>query len=176
MKDQVYIAKIGKTVGLKGQLKLHTDTDFPEQFSKNCSFVTNKKITLTIDTFNSTSKTVKFKELNTIEEAQRVINQQLFTTREDTKQNCILNDNQFFWFDLVGCKIIENGLYLGDITEVQRFPQCDYFEIQTSKNLVETENLSKVFLLPYNDNYIINVDIQNKEINVKDAMAILEAS
>lgn len=176
MKDQVYIAKIGKTVGLKGQLKLHTDTDFPEQFSKNCSFVTNKKITLTIDTFNSTSKTVKFKELNTIEEAQRVINQQLFTTLEDTKQNCILNDNQFFWFDLVGCKIIENGLYLGDITEVQRFPQCDYFEIQTSKNLVENKNLSKVFLLPYNDNYIINVDIQNKEINVKDAMDILEAS
>ena len=32
--DKIYIAKLGKTVGLKGQQKLHIDSDFPEQFKK----------------------------------------------------------------------------------------------------------------------------------------------
>lgn len=34
MKDKIYVAKLGKTVGLKGDLKLFIDSDFPEQFKK----------------------------------------------------------------------------------------------------------------------------------------------
>ena len=176
MQDTIYIAKIGKTVGLKGQLKLHIDSDFPEQFSKNSQFITNKKNRLTIESFNSTSKVVKFKDIDSIEDAQKIINQQLFSTLEDTKSNCKLKENQYFWFDLVDCEIVEDDIVIGKIIEVQRYPQSDYFEIKTSKSLVENEDKAKVFLLPYIEQYIKKVDIENKTILVQGAIDILDAS
>ena len=32
------VAKIGKTIGLKGALKLHDKSDFPKQFKKGANF------------------------------------------------------------------------------------------------------------------------------------------
>ena len=173
----IYIAKIGKTVGLKGQLKLHIDTDFPEQFKKNSIFITHKKQSLTIESFNYTSKVVKFVEINSIEDAQKYINSQLLTSKKETVKNCILKEKQFFWFDLMGCTITENSTVLGTIKDIHRYPIDDYFEITTNQDLLkENDKLAKTFLLPYNDTYIKNVDIFNKEIIVLSAKDILEAS
>lgn len=176
LESQVYIAKIGKTVGLKGQLKLHIDSDFPEQFTQNSKFITNKKKSLEIDTFNATSKVVKFKGIDTIEDATRLINQQIFTTIESTKDNCTLKDDQYFWFDLEGCVIVENDITLGKITEIQRFPSSDYFHIKTTDTLVKEQSLADGFLLPYLPQYIVSVDIDTKIIVTKGAFEILEAS
>jgi len=175
--DNVYVAKIGKTVGLKGQLKLNIDTDFPEQFKKNAIFTTNKKQELTIESINLTSKTVKFFEINSIEEAQRYINTQLLTTQEDTIKNCKLEKKQFFWFDIEQCNIYEDGKFLGKIKEIHRYPIDDYLEIETSAELFEqNKEYSKSFMIPYNDHYIQEVNIKDKIINVTNAMEILEAS
>jgi 16S rRNA processing protein RimM len=167
MNNEVYIAKIGKTVGLKGQLKLHIDSDFPEQFSKNSTFKTNKKTNLIIESFNKNNNVVKFVGFDSIEDATKLINQQLFSTLEDTKNNCKLNANQYFWFDLVDCEIKEKDEVLGKIIEIHRYPLSDYFEIKS---------IDKTFLLPYTPAYILDVDINNKIINVKGAIDILEAS
>ena len=149
--DNVYVAKIGKTVGLKGQLKLNIDTDFPEQFKKNATFITNKKQELKIESINLTSKTVKFFEINSIEEAQRYINTQLLTTQEDTIKNCKLEKKQFFWFDIEQCNIYEEGKFLGKIKEIHRYPIDDYLEIETSAELFEqNKEYSKSFMIPYN--------------------------
>ena len=174
--DKVYVAKIGKTVGLKGQLKLHIDSDFPEQFSKNSQFETNKNINLTIEIFNKKNNVVKFMNFDTIEGVQKLINQQLFTTLENTKKNCNLKSNQYFWFDLEGCKIIENDKTIGKIIEIHRYPISDYFEIETNESLVKEQALANSFLLPYLEQYIIDVNIENKTIVVKGAFDILKAS
>ena len=71
MHSEVYVAKIGKTVGLKGQLKLHIDSDFPEQFKKNLILYTDKNQKLVIESYNATSKAVKFIGIDTIEAAKK---------------------------------------------------------------------------------------------------------
>ena len=174
--DKIYIAKLGKTVGLKGLLKLHIDSDFPEQFQKDNSFTTQKNQTLTIESVNLTNKSIKFKGIDSIEEARKYINSQLFTTLEQTKQNCNLDEKQYFWFDLENCKIYENEEYLGEIIDIHRYPSDDYFEIKTSEEFLNEDFKVKTFLLPYNDNYILNVDIQNKKITTQNAKDILENS
>jgi 16S rRNA processing protein RimM len=176
MQDNVYVAKIGKAVGLQGQLKLHIDSDFPEQFVKNSTFITNKNTTLIIESFNKKSGVVKFVGFDRVDDAKKLINQQLFSTLEDTKNNCKLDENQYFWFDLINCEIKENDQILGTIVDIQRYPQCDYFEIATSKFLVDEKALSKKFLLPYLPQYIKSVDIENKIVLAQGAMQILEAS
>jgi 16S rRNA processing protein RimM len=165
--EKIYVCKVGKTVGLNGQLKLHIDSDFPEQFFKGATFLTNKNINLTIETFNKKNNLVKFVGFDNIDTSKKLINQQLFSTIQDTKTNCTLDENQFFWFDLIGCKIIENDKILGEVIEIHRYPISDYFEIQTQ---------NKTFLLPYLPAYILNVDIEAKMILVNGAFDILEAS
>jgi 16S rRNA processing protein RimM len=165
--DKVYVAKIGKTVGLKGWLKFYIVSDFPEQFCPDATFTTNKNLSLVIESFDKKNNLIKFREINTVEEAKKLVNQELFSSIEDTKKNCILKDNQYFWFDLIGCKIIEDGKFLGIVKDIYRYPIADYFEIQTQ---------NKTFLLPYTQQYILNVDVENKIIKTKYAFDILEAS
>ncbi|MGA1932553.1 ribosome maturation factor RimM [Arcobacter sp. YIC-464] len=176
MNDKIYVAKLGKAVGLKGHLRLFIDSDFPEQFKKGSEFITNKKTTLVVKEYNSNRDLIQFENYEDVELAKKLTNQQLFSTLEQTRQNCELKENEFFWFDLVACKIVENGLVLGEVVELHRYPASDYLEIKTSEELVKKQ-LPKTFLLPHIfDTYILNVDIENKIIEVKDAYVILENS
>ncbi|UTJ05995.1 ribosome maturation factor RimM [Arcobacter roscoffensis] len=176
MNDKIYVAKLGKAVGLKGHLRLFIDSDFPEQFKKGSEFITNKKTSLVIKEYNSNRELVQFENYEDVELAKKLTNQELYSTFEQTRQNCKLEENEHFWFDLMDCKIVENGLELGVVVEVHRYPSSDYLEIKTSDELVKKE-LPKTFLLPHLfDKYILNVDIKNKIINVQEAFVILENS
>jgi len=173
--DKIYVAKLGKTVGLKGQQKLHIDSDFPEQFKKNSKFTTDKNQELIIESFNTKNNVVKFIDIDTVELAKKLTNRELFVSQEDTKQMCKLQKKQFFWFDIINCVVIENEKELGIVSDVQRMPLSDYLEIKTTKTL-QDQKYSNQFLLPYIDDFIIDVDIENKIIVVKNAIEILEAS
>lgn len=173
--EKIYVAKIGKAVGLKGFSKIFIDSDFPEQFKENSKFYTQNNQELIVQSYNQANDTVKFIGIESVEDAKKLTNKMLFTTKEDTKDNCKLDKNQFFWFDLMECKVIQNNECLGVVKDIQRLPLSDYFVVETSKELVE-QNYSKSFLIPYVDRYIQRVDIQNKSIYVLDAKDILEAS
>ncbi len=172
----IFVAKLGKAVGLQGHLRLFMDTDFPEQFKKGAVFKTNKKLELKVAEYNSARELIKFENFDDPETAKKLTNQELFSTIEQTKENCKLKKNEFFWFDLISCKVFENGLELGRVKEIQRYPLNDYLEIETSSELVEKGH-SKVFLIPHIfDKYVLSVDINNKKIEVKDSLVILENS
>ena len=174
--NNIYVAKLGKTVGLKGHLRLFIDSDFPEQFKKGNTFYTNRNLTLKISEFNSTREVIKFEGYDDVELSKKLINQELYVTIEQTRENCKLGKNEFFWFDLIGCDIFEDDLKLGKVNDVFRYPLNDYLEVYTSQELIE-KDFPKVFLIPHIfEQFIISVNIENKSIYVKDSMAILENS
>ena len=174
MKD-VYVAKLGKAVGLKGHVKIFIDSDFPNQFKKGAAFTTNKNTTLIVEEYNSQREIIKFQEINDMDSAKKLTNSQLFTSYEQTREDCDLDDNQYFWFDMIGCEIIENKLSLGEVKDIHRYPISDYLEITTAKSLVEND-LPTTFLIPYIDEYVLSVDIENKRIQTQNSLAILENS
>lgn len=173
--DKIYVAKLGKTVGLKGDQKIYIDSDFPEQFKKNSILYTAKNQKLVVQNFNSQTQTIKFVGIDTIDEAKKLINKELYVTHEDSIDNCNLKEGQYFWFDLIGCKIIESSEVLGTIVDIQRLPLDDYFIIDTDQNLIEKE-YPKSFMLPYVKQYVKSVNIDEKNIVVQGAKDILEAS
>jgi len=174
--NNIYVAKLGKTVGLKGHLRLIIDSDFPEQFKKGASFTTNKKLTLKIKEYNANREIVQFETYEDVDLAKKLTNQELFATLQQTRENCHLEENEFFWFDLVDCTVYEDGLKLGVVKDIHRYPTSDYLEITTDSELVKKE-LPKTFLIPHLfDTYIIDVDVENKSITVRDSYAILENS
>ncbi len=174
-KDLVYVAKIGKTVGLKGELKFFIDSDFPEQFKKDAVFTTNKNIQIKIERYNEANSTVKFYDYDDIDIAKKLTNSLLYTTKEETSKNCGLDEDQYFWYDIIGCEIKENDQIIGTVKDVQRFAIDDFLFITTSEELVKKE-YPKSFLIPYIDRYVVNVDIENKTITTKDCLEILQNS
>ncbi len=173
--EKIYIAKLGKAVGLQGQQRLHIDSDFPEQFQKDLIVYTDKNQKLTIESYSINNSVVKFIGIDDINQAKKLTNRQLFVSQNDTREACNLGDKQFFWFDILGCTVIENDKVLGVVDDIQRMPLSDYIQVKTTEELVK-ENYSNTFLLPYLDDYVLSVDIAKKEILVKGAVDILEAS
>ncbi|MFA6197011.1 MAG: ribosome maturation factor RimM [Sulfurimonas sp.] len=171
----IHIATIGKTVGIKGDMKFHIKCDFPEQFKNGSTFLINKKDTLTLSEVNHDRGIIKISGINSVEDAKKFTNVKLYTTHEDTKKNCHLEKGQFFWFDIEGCEVFEDGKLLGRVDEVERISVSDYLNVKTSADLVEAGR-AKSFLIPYHAPFILNADIDKKIITVRGAMDILEAS
>jgi 16S rRNA processing protein RimM len=171
----LHIATIGKAVGLKGDMKIHIKSDFPEQFVKGSSFFINKKDTITLSDINHERGTIRIQGCENPESTKKFTNANLYTTLEDTKQNCHLENGQFFWFDIIGCKVVENSVVLGVVSEVERIAISDYLNIKTSEKLT-SEGFSKSFLIPYHKPFILKTNIEDKIIEVTGGMDILEAS
>lgn len=169
------IATIGKSVGLKGEMKLHIKSDFPEQFKKGVSFFINDKDSVTIDSVNFERGLVKFSGYNSPEDAKKLTNKHLYTTIERTRSECRLEEGEHFWFDIVGCSVVEDGKVLGIVDEVDRISITNYLFVKTDEALVK-EGFAKSFLIPFNKPFTIKTDIEKKIITVSGAMDILEAS
>lgn len=168
------VALIGKTIGLKGGLKLHDFSDFPEQFKKGAKFIVNDR-EICIKSFDKNRQVVVFEDFEDINLASNLANCELFRSVEDTKKFCKLKKDEFFYFDIIGSKIIENGEILGVINDIEKIGNSYMFLINTDLNLIE-HGFAKIFFIPYLDNFIIKVDINSKEIFTKNAKSILENS
>lgn len=160
-------------MGLKGFLKLHLDTDFPEQFKKGAKFST-KKGDLEIELYDSVKGQVKFLGYNTKEDAATLTNLILQSSEEETKKNIGLKEGEYFWFDIIGCEVFENDEILGKIDSIERYNNIDYLVAIVVPHLAE-KHKTKRALVPYNDTYVLNVNLDRKKIEVTNVLDIIEA-
>ncbi len=172
----IEVAQIGRLVGLKGELKLHLQCDFPEQFKKGKTFQTQKGEELEVFSFNPSRELISFVGYQSREEAAKLVNTVLFTTQETSITECALKEGEFFWFDVIDATVIdEDGTCLGVVDEIERIAATDYLVIKTDVLLVK-KGLAKMFYLPYIERYIIAFDKVKKEVLCKDGLGILENS
>ncbi len=172
--DKALIAQIGRTIGLWGDLKFHLHTDFPEQFKIGNTYKSNRG-DLTIADINFTRGIIKFRGYESIDSAKKLTNTKIFADEKETKENCELKEGQHFWFDIIGCEVMDGNKLMGKVEDIHRMSDIDYLFIITDEGLVK-EGLSKSFLLPYIDRYVIKSDVENKIVYTQDAKDILEAS
>ncbi|WP_331774282.1 ribosome maturation factor RimM [Sulfurospirillum sp. 1612] len=173
--ELLQVAKIGRLVGLRGELKLHIQCDFPEQFKPGASFLSDHDRRLTIETYHPAKGTVIFKEHHTRESAAPLVNANLFTSKEDSSSHCHLQEDEFFWFDVIGASVQEESRVLGVVQDIERIASCDYLLIETDPKLV-AQNLPKIFYVPYIERYIQRFDPEAKIVLTKDAYGLLEHS
>lgn len=171
----LHVATLGRTVGLKGDMKLHLHTDFPEQFVKNATFVTDKGNEVKIQNYNPDRELVHLSGYDTPEAAKALTNAQLFTTPEATRERCHLGEGEFFWFDLIGLAVKEGELVLGKVQEIERIGPLDYLLVATETSLVN-KGMAATFLIPYIDRFIEKNDAESGAIYVIGGLDLLEAS
>ncbi len=173
--DIVEVATIGRCVGLKGYLKLHNKSDFPEQFKKGATFFDKNNDQLVIKDYNRQKELVLFENFDDLDLAKTLVNRTIYTTKELTRKNCKLKKNEFFQFDIIGLKVIENGEILGIVEDIQDNFANSLLYIKTDEKLIMSGN-PKNFYIPYLEHFIISVNLDNEEILVKGAISILENS
>ena len=171
MTNNIKVAQLGKTVGLRGDLKLYDFSDFPSQFKNGTTFFTDKKIELTVSSFDSKKILIRFKDFEDIDLAKKLVNSFLLTNIKDSRKNCKLNKDEYFWFDIKGCQMVENEELLGEVFDIERIGDIDFLHVKSSENLEE----KKEFLIPYQDRYIIFVDIKNKIITTRHSKELYES-
>ncbi|NEW61349.1 16S rRNA processing protein RimM [Sulfurovum sp. bin170] len=172
--QKFFIAQVGKTHGLHGDLKLHLHTDFPEQFKVGYSFDTSSG-SLEILRINLDRGIVTFRGYEGIDYAKKLTNTKIYATLEETKERCDLKEGEHFWFEIEECSVVEDDEVLGKIIEIQRLADVNYMFIETDNKLIEN-GLAKTFLVPYIERYVLKSDVKAKMVLTKDAKEILEAS
>ena len=173
--DLLEVAKLGRTVGLKGALKLHNLSDFENQFKKGAKFSTKNGIELVIKSYEKAQKLVIFEGFESIEKASELVNFVLLRSIEDTRKFCKLEKDEYFYFDIIGCEICENDEILGLVGDIMESGAGFLLCVKTSDELIKS-GLTSEFFVPYNDHFVLNVDIKNKKITTQNALAILENS
>ncbi|WP_297578588.1 ribosome maturation factor RimM [uncultured Helicobacter sp.] len=161
-KDWVSVAKIGRSIGFKGEVFLHLLSDFPESLQSGNVYLSQFG-NLTLESYQAKRSIAKFTEIDSKEAAKQIVNLVLYTTQEQCKQQCKLKENEFFWFELVGGEIVENGEILGIVSEIERFCGQDYLFVKTDFALI-AQNFPKNFLIPYNARYILGVESKKDSI------------
>ncbi|MGI0405699.1 ribosome maturation factor RimM [Helicobacter himalayensis] len=192
---RIYIGKLGRSVGVNGALRVFLQTDFPQFLKQGVVLSTSHPLypALEILDFQSAhtsnksqshqntapSTLISFKNITSKEQASKLTNTLLFSSVDSTRVACELGEGEFFWFDIIGCKIIEEGAELGIVSEIERIGSIDYLIIETNKNLLSTDSkpkLPKRFLLPYIERYILKTHLETKSIFTQDVRGILEES
>lgn len=156
----VLVAKLGRTVGVQGFVRLHNLSDFPEQFECGASFFDKNSRVLKIKARNAQS--VLFEGFESLESAKTLVNLELFQSVEKSRASCKLGDDEFFYFDIIGLEVFENGLLLGVVKDILPAGN-DLLLIKSDESLVK-KGFASEFYLPYVDFYIKSV-----ELGVKDS-------
>lgn len=168
----VLVAKLGKTIGLNGFLKIHVLSDFPNQFKPNTSYFDKNKNILTIKQINRQNQTIQIVGYESVDLAKALVNLELFDTKENTRKRFKLKDGEFFYFDVIGKEVWEGEKKLGYVNDILEISNQFLFEVNTDESLV-LNGFSKMFYIPYVDRYILKIQ---DCIYTQNAMSILENS
>jgi 16S rRNA processing protein RimM len=167
------VGKIVNTHGIKGELKILSVTDFPEEryrkgselFLKNDH--DNKLLPVTVESARLHKNTyiVKFKEFTNINEVERFKGASL---QVSTDQRIELEDDEFYYDDIIGCEAwTDEGQLLGKITEILTTGGAnDVWVVDPGQG--------KEILLPYIDDCILEIDIEKKKIKVHLLEGLME--
>lgn len=173
--ELLYVATLGRTVGLKGDMKFHDKSDFPEQFKAGAEFVLKNGQTIRLGHVNMERGTVRIEGVDSPEDAKRYTNADLYTTYEATRKNCKLEEGEHFWFDIIGCQVVEEGRELGVVTDMERIGAVNYLLVKTDNVLVAQGEVES-FLIPHQPPFVLSTDVEKKVIEVEGGLDLLRAS
>lgn len=161
MKDYLELGQIVNTKGLKGEVKLNSFAEditiferLPKVFLKQKGMITEKIIEKVGYTKNQVI--IKFKECNSIDEAETFRNAYVLVKRTDLDD---LPEGVFYIADLIGLDVYtDDGISLGKVDDIYSTGANDIYVIK--------DELGKQKLLPGIDEVIKNINIEAGKIIV----------
>lgn len=161
--EKIIIGKVLKTHGLKGELKIKPLTDFVEErFVKgNKVFINDTELVIKSTRNFKGSILVIFEGYEDINLVEKFHSQDIY----DFQDNIILEEDQFFFSDLLECEVYNNDKLVGKVVDILENPTQDVL-------IIKTINGNK--MVPYVDAFIKEVDIEAKIIKINVIKGLID--
>ena len=160
--EMIKVGRIVGTHGLKGMVKVEPLTDFPERFETAQKLKIGqgnaaRELTLEKCTLHRGQLLMKFKEIETVEEAVKFRDKFISVTSDELYP---LPDGSYYQFQLIGMKVddLEKG-YLGQLIDILETGANDVYVVKS--------DVYGEILIPAIKQVIHEVDLTNKRMMVR---------
>jgi 16S rRNA processing protein RimM len=160
IEDCYLIGKITKTHGLKGELSILLDVDFLEDYEELESVFLETKAGILIPHFveeiqiKENKQIIKFEGIDKLEQAQPLVGNKLYLPLETLPE--LTTEEEFYFHEIIGFQVIDQNLgKLGTVESVYQFPQ---------QNIISMIYQGKEVMIPLNDNIVLKINRENKEL------------
>ena len=148
------VGKIVTTHGIRGEVKIQVITDNLSRFEKgSILYVGEAKEQIIVDNYRVQKNMVllSFNGITNINDVLKYVNQMLYVDIDEVR-----DEDEIYYDDLIDCIVLVDEQVIGVVTDVIEVPQGEILQIkkQNGKNV----------LVPFVDEFIVNVDIENKKI------------
>ena len=160
----IKIGKIVNTHGIKGELRILSKFPYKDKvFINNMKIYIDKKDIEIINTYrrHKNFDMITLKGYNNINEVLKYKGKYVYIDSSDIK----LDNNKYLDEELIGLTVIYENIEKGIIKDIERYDKTVLFNIKGN---------NKSYLIPYNDNLIDKIDINNKKIYIKDIKGLFE--
>ena len=122
--DYYRLGEVIKTHGIKGEVTVHLDVDFPEAYHELESVFLEQEgrlVPFFIDAIHihSSKAHIQFEDIHSQEEAKALVKCALFLPVSLLPE---LPKGKFYYHDLIGCEVLEGETILGKVKEVYDLP------------------------------------------------------
>lgn len=157
--EYIYIGKIVNTHGIKGELRILSNFKY-----KNKVFLQNRKIYIGDEKKEEMIKTYRHHKIfemitlygyDNINEVLKFLNKGVFVKKNDLD----LGEKEYLDEDLINLNVIFNNQEVGHVVAIR--------QINPKNKIIEAIINDKLTLIPYHEDFIQNVDLENKKIELK---------
>lgn len=158
--EKLVIGKIINTRGLKGEIKVENHSSFIKERYKvgNVVLLSNDEnnfIEKKITQFHFTNGFVYLflDGINNVDDANLYRNYYIYCSSEDLKEK----KDVYHFLTLKDMKVIYNGKVIGRVIDIEN---------NTRQDLIRVDTGGKTFLIPFMDDFIKDIDKENKTMEV----------
>lgn len=152
MQEKIALGKIVKTVGLKGDVKIHpysNDSTLREGLEVTCAL---GELHVEKLREQKNMRVVRFDGRDSIEDVKDLIGLEIFVDREMVE----LEEDEYLVKDLIGCEVFDEGRSIGEIADVLQNPLQDIYVVEGRRTI----------LIPAVDAFVKEIDLENRRIDV----------
>ncbi len=161
MAEYYVIGTIVSTHALKGEIKIYSTTDFRDERYKigNKLYINkdNDMIEVTVKSHRRHKEydLLSFEGYEDINRVLPFVKSKIYVNENDLTE---LSEDEFYYHELFDCEVYHGNDYIGKITDVVNYGASDIL-------VIHNEN-GKEIMIPFVDDFIKDVDIKNKRINI----------
>ena len=157
--EYIYIGKIVNTHGIKGELRILSNFKYKEKvFLENRRiYIGKEKIEEIVNSYrhHKIFEMITLKGYDNINQVLKYLNKEVYVKKNDLD----LGEKEFLDEDLINLSVIFNNREVGRVVAIR--------QINPKNKVIEAMINDKLTLIPYHEDFIGNIDFENKIIELK---------
>lgn len=156
------VGRIVGTHGIKGELKVKSDTSFDRFKKGNILYIEKEeKIVINSSRVHKGMHLITINGYTNINDVLGYVNKDIYVPHDRSE----LNDGEFYYEDIIGLNCYNSkGELIGSVCDLQEVPQGLLLEVKTDK---------KTILIPFVDEFVTNIDLEDKKIQIQEIEGLL---